>query len=186
MDPERLARDYAAGDRIVDRLMKKSLTVRGKGPVRKALFGEQLAMTPEEIHMLRSPVEIMLRYTPEGKLQSARRGNHHTHDGPANVIDGETFCHNHPSVRGPGNTDLRLALRNPTCTVRVGARGKHGRRIYRIRAKQVADPKMVEEITEAYKDLCNKFHDTAAGRDRALELILEEYGDWISVERRAL
>jgi hypothetical protein len=186
MDPERMARDYAEGDRIVARLMPKSTTARGKGKIRKALLGELTAMTAEEIHILRSPVEIMLRYSLDGKFHSARRGEHHTHDGPANVIDGETFCHNHPGGKGPGNTDLRLALRNPTCTVRVVARGKHGRRVYRIRAKRAADPKMIEEITRNYKTLCNKFHDTAAGRDRALELISRKYGDLITVERRAL
>jgi hypothetical protein len=68
----------------------------------------------------------------------------------------------------------------------VVARGKHGRRIYRIRAKQVADPKKIEEITKAYAKACKKGGDSAAARDQALELIQERYGDWISLERTAL
>jgi hypothetical protein len=181
------AGDLAIGDKIVERLMRKSFVVRGKGPVRKALFGARLAMTPEEIHTLKSPVEILLRYTPDGIFYNARRGSRVDHDSPANVREGEIFCHNHPGGRGPSDGDLKFALENPTCTMRIVTRNGSGKgAVYQIRGKGNLDAKVIRRITEFYRRNCEASGDDAAARDVALELLMESFGDFISVGRMSL
>jgi hypothetical protein len=181
------AGDRAIGDKIVERLMRKSFAVRGKGPVRKALFGERLAMTPEEIRTLQSPVEILLRYTPEGMFHSARRGSRVDHDSPAMIKEGEIFCHNHPGGRGPSDGDLKFALENPTCTVRVVTGVPNGRMaVYEIRASGRADADAILDIKEFYRSECQRRNDDADARDKAIGLMILKFGDFISVRKAQL
>lgn len=167
--------------------MRKSITTSVKVPVRKALFGERLAMTPEEIRILKSPVEILLRYTPDGRFHSARKGRRTDHDSPAMIKDGEIFCHNHPGGRGPSDGDLKFALENPTCTVRVVAKNKLGRtEIYQIKSTGYVDANTRKDISVVYRELCEQLGDGADARRAALRLMLARFSDYISIRTKQL
>ena len=151
------------------------------------LAGDRMEMTVEELEILKSPHEILLIYTAEGKLKNVIQGTRAGHVYRGEIIEGGIFCHNHPGRRGPSDTDLRFALDHPGVTVRVVMKTKEGRRvIYRIRGKGKVDEKTIRRITECYGNECRAQGDDAAARDKALELTLHEFGDYLSVETALL
>jgi len=138
-------------------------------------------LCPEEEMILDSKYEIMLVYTKDGRLVSGKIGSRFDSDEPNAPADA-ILTHNHPRGRGPSDSDITHILRNPERTLRIVARNEHGKvEIYQIRAKKRIPEGNIAKIGVAYQHACDQGGDNHAARRAAVSLILQQFGDIITI-----
>ncbi len=173
-------------DRKAAEPMTRAETGKGVNRARQ-LQAAELTLTPEERLMLESPHEILAIYTPEGRLKKAVLGDRSTVSIPEDVPSGGTLSHQHPSGRGPSDSDLKAALVRPGVTLRIVTVNENGKvEIFRLRATSVVDAEKSRQAARHYKDSCANGGDTPEARRAALVLMLERFPGMITVENRIL
>ena len=157
----------------------------GKGINRERhLSASELTLTPEERQMLESPHEILAVYTAEGRLKKAVLGDRQTVGIPGELPPGAILTHNHPTGRGPSDSDLKAVLTRPGTTLRVVATNENGKaEVFQLKALKQVSSEQIAEIAVMYRDLAQMGGDTPSGRRAALDLISEEFGGIIQIER---
>lgn len=154
-------------------------------PRARHLFADELTFTPEETKILQSPHEILLIHDANGRLRNARLGNASEVSIPPDTRPDAILSHNHPSGRGPSDSDIKSVFAMPGRTLRVVVVNEDGKReIFSLRAeKELSDAEIVE-WSALYSEECQRGGDTASARREALALIVEFLGDRLSVQTR--
>jgi len=180
--------ERAIADAIFDRIDRKTAEPQrsaegGKGLNRaRHLFRDDLVLTPEERQLLESPHEILVIYTPEGRLKKAVMGGRKAVTIPDNLESGSVLSHNHPGGTGASALDLKYVLANPGQTLRIATVSEEGTELYQLRALQPVPEDMIAAIVAEYEAAATAGGDTRSARLDALALILNRYGDTLAAE----
>lgn len=148
----------------------------------KQLFADELTVTPEERKIMESPHEILLVYEASGRLKSVILGGAREVGIPANTPSDAIISHNHPSGRGPSDSDIKAVLTQPGRTLRIITRNENGEtEVFSIKAKRSIPDEDIAVITGEYRAAAVEGGDTAAARRVAVDLLLEIYEDILLV-----
>ncbi len=184
--------EKAVADAIFERIDRKAAEPQrspesGKGVNRsKQLFRDDPVLTSEERLLIDSPYEILLVYTPEGRLKKAVMGARQSVSIPPDLPEGSVLSHNHPGGTGASASDLKYILSNPGNTLRIVAGGDEGAELYWMRSiKPVSDDDLAMIVSE-YEELAKDGGDTKSARLDALSLILDQYGDILTAQMAVL
>ena len=166
----------------------KTRTATHKGVARaKQLMAEALTMTPEERRIVEAPHEILLIHSPDGRLKSVTLGNRNKVSIPADLEPGSILSHNHPSGRGPSDSDLKAVLSFPEMTLRVVSKNEDGNvEVFSMRFTGELKKAEIQGFSELYFDQCNDAGDTHAARRESLALISQLIGNSFQVLSRIL
>ncbi len=181
-------RQEAIAQKIFEMVDRKGAEPRnradgGKGIARAdLLLRKDLVPTPEERKILKSPLEILLVHTPEGRLKKVVLGKTGTVSIPADLEDGAILSHNHPGGNGPSGMDLNYVLTHPTQTLRIVTKNGRNLDLYRLRARRPLNKKEIESIVADYTDTAVNAGDHRQARLEALSLILQQHGEMFSAE----
>lgn len=134
--------------------------------------------------MLESPHEILLIHSSEGRLQRAVLGNRDSVFIPPDLPEGAILSHNHPSGRGPSDSDLKAVLSRPGIRIRVVSASQSRVEVFDLLQTSEIIPEEIEQLVTLYKDLATKSGDTAQARRDALALISEEIGNMFVARSR--
>lgn len=183
-----IEQEKAVAEAIFERIDRKAAEPQrrpesGKGVSRaRLLFRDDPVLTPEERLLLDSPYEILIVYTPEGRLKKAVMGDKQSVTIPPDLPQRSVLSHNHPGGTGASAIDLKYILSNPGNTLRIVAAGEEGTELYGLRAiKSVSDDDLAMIVTE-YEELAKEGGDTRTARLDALSLILDRYSDILTAQ----
>lgn len=152
----------------------------------KELFRDEPVLTTEERLMLKSPLEILAVYSPDGRLKQAKLGTKNNVKIPPDIEAGSVLTHNHPGGKGASSSDLRYALKNPENTLRIVTQTSEGKSIYSLKALDSLPKETIEEIVTLYRKTADGLGDTRAARLDALSLILQDYGEKFSASLKVI
>jgi len=159
-----------------------------KGVARaRQLFADELTLTPEERKILKSPHEILLVHDAAGRLKKSVLGTPSNVSIPDNINSGYMLSHNHPSGRGPSDSDIKAVLSRPGTALRIVAMNEAGNvEIFEMRSNESLPAAVIDAIADIYKNEAAKAGDSHAARRSALALIVEAFGDMISIKTAIL
>jgi hypothetical protein len=142
----------------------------------RQLNADSLTLTPEEAKIIESPYEILLAYDENGRLKKAILGTSNEVPLPDDVGPGFTLSHNHPSGRGPSDSDVKALLSQLGMTLRIVTVNETGKReAFELRASTRVDDGLIEKVARFYKQACDDGNDTPESRRAALVLLLERF-----------
>ncbi len=173
-------------DRKAAEPQTRTETRRGVQRARQ-LFADELTLTPEERRILKSPYELLLIHDADGRLKSVTIGGAREVTIPPGIAADVVISHNHPSGRGPSDSDLKSALTNPGRTLRIVARNEAGKiEVFSLKFTGTLKKREIQGYAELYFELCQDGDDTHTGRRESLALISEVIGDSLQVVSRIL
>ena len=153
----------------------------------KHLHSDDLVLTPEESQIIKSPIEILLVHTSDGRLKSVTQGGAHDVTIPNDVPEGAILSHNHPSGRGPSDADLKSVLTFPGVTLRVVARNEIGKsEIFAMNFGGKLKKSEIHRYSELYFEQCDDGGDTHTARRESLALISQIIGDRLRTVSRII
>ena len=154
-------------------------------PRARHLLANELILTPEERLIIKSPHEILLIHDADGRLKSARLGTAREVTIPLGTADDAILSHNHPSGRGPSDSDIKSALANPGRTLRIVTVNENSKiEIFQIQALSGISDVEIQGIGTLYKEESERGGDTPHSRREALALILDIYEGTLAVASR--
>ncbi len=145
-----------------------------KGVTRaRELFADDLTLTPEERKILESPHAILLIHDADGRLRSARLGDASEVSIPPGTAAVAILSHNHPSGRGPSDSDVKSMLANPGLTLRIAAVNENGKiEIFSLKAASLMPNEDMQDLISEYRTVCQALGDTAAAGEIFLSVKL--------------
>ncbi len=148
-----------------------------KGVARaRHLFAADLTLTPEERRILESPHEILLIHDADGRLRSVRLGTTHEVTIPLGTARDAIISHNHPSGRGPSDSDLKSALANPGRMLRIVTVNEDREiEVFSLKANMELTADEVADIADEYREFCENMGDGPLARRKALALIVAKH-----------
>ena len=182
--------EKAIADAVFQRIDRKAAEPKQRAePARGAARGRQLlapdlTVTPEERLMIESPHEILLVHTAEGRLKEAVMGDKRTVGIPDKLPADAILSHNHPSGRGPSDSDIKAVLARPGVTLRIVTVNEGRIELFQIRAKEALADYDVAAMADFYRDEALAQGDSSEARRSALRLLETAFGDIIEVATR--
>ena len=134
--------------------------------------------------MIESPHEILLVHTAEGRLKEAVMGDKRTVGIPDKLPADAILSHNHPSGRGPSDSDIKAVLARPGVTLRIVTVNEGRIELFQIRAKEALADYDVAAMADFYRDEALAQGDSSEARRSALRLLETAFGDIIEVATR--
>lgn len=106
---------------------------------------------------------------------------------PKDLERGSWFSHHHPGGRGPSSWDLDYLANNNHLISRIVAINETGHiEIFEIAVDQDANPLILKDAVDFYRDAAKSLGDTAPARREALELLFLEFPATFCVKSRVL
>ena len=168
---------------IYARIIRKLPTPDKRGVSRaRHLRASLFVATPEEKLIAKSPLEILVAHDAEGRIYNARLGGRSA-VGIPRVPTGAILTHNHPTGRGPSDSDFSYIFKNPDKTLRVITNNENGDlELFRFKAGPGFDAAKVPEFLTLYASYCRKGGDTPHARREALALIQQEFPGMLAID----
>ncbi len=176
---------------ITEKINRKSASGSSelkKGVRRTNLTKTELMLTPEERAILDAPHEIVVVYGPDARLIKAITDYEQEWSSvPKDLEPGSWFSHHHPGGRGPSSWDLDYLANNNHLISRIVAINETGNiEIFEIAVNQDADPLILKDAVDFYRDAAKSLGDTAPARREALELLSLEFPATFRVKSKVL
>lgn len=179
---------------IAEKINRKSASGSAalkKGVMRANLMNAELILTPEERAILDAPHEIVVVYGPDARLIKAVTDYESEWSSvPMDLKQGSWFSHQHPGGRGPSSWDLDFLSKNRHLISRIVAINETGNiEIFEISVDPDAadaDPLILNDAVDFYRDAAQSLGDTAPARREALELLSVEFPATFHAKSRVL